>query len=238
MESVKEVKDALSARSRTATLDELRSEGRKRVRLIKAEHVAAMITEAVHSAIEQSGLIPKEEVDRLVESSRKEFKDILHEREQEAQAAHDLKEQYAEQQVELERLQGDLAAAQQELEQLRAAPAPSSGSPEMMMMMMQELSSLKASMMVKDQQPAAAGGPDLTAALEKLSGTLNDRLETLGRKMGISGAVEGDAVKFDGLFRDDDKPLESNLDNVQVKQKAGGGIAANLARLKKLKGGG
>lgn len=235
MESVKEVKDALSAKSRTATLDELRSEGRKRVRLIKAEHVAAMITEAVHAAIEQSGLIPQDEVDRLVESSRKEFRDILREREQEARDAHELKERFEAQTEEIESLRAELAAIRQQ----PAAAAPVSGSPEMMMMMMQELANLKASMLVKDQQQPqpAAGGGDFAAALEKLSGTLNDRLENIGRKMGISGAVEGDAVDLGGLFRDDEKQLESNLDNVQIKQKAGGGIAANLARLKKLKGG-
>lgn len=237
MESVKDVKEALSARSRTATLDELRSEGRKRVRLIKAEHVAAMITEAVHAAIEQSGLIPQDEVDRLVEASRKEFRDILREREEEARAAHELREEHAAQREQIAELKQQLSAALQ----ARPTAAPASGSPEMMMMMMQELANLKASMLVKEQQaPAAAagGGGDFAAALEKLSGTLNDRLENIGRKMGISAAVEGDAVKFDGLFRDDGKQLESNLDNVQVKQKAGGGIAANLAKLKKLKGGG
>ena len=88
---------------------------------------------------------------------------------------------------------------------------------------------------------AAAGGiaatPDVTAALEKLAGSLNDRLEKLGKKMGISAAVEGGEVKFDGLFKSADKDLESNMGNVEVKQKAGGGIAANLAKLKKLKGG-
>lgn len=238
MESVKEVKDALSAKSRTATLDELRSEGRKRVRLIKAEHVASMITEAVHAAIEQSGLIPQEEVERLVESSRKEFRDILREREQEARDAHELKERFEAQAEEIASLRAELEAARQQPQSSPSA-TPASGSPEMMMMMMQELANLKASMLVKEQQPAAAaaGGGDFAAALEKLSGTLNDRLENIGRKMGISGAVEGDAIKLDGLFRDDEKQLESNLDNVQIKQKAGGGIAANLARLKKLKGG-
>ena len=74
METVKDVRDALSARSRTATLEQLASEGRKKVRLIKAEHVAAMIHAAVHSAIESSGLVSKEEADRLVERSRSEFK--------------------------------------------------------------------------------------------------------------------------------------------------------------------
>ena len=84
---------------------------------------------------------------------------------------------------------------------------------------------------------AVAGTPDLTAALEKLAGSLNDRLEKLGKKMGISAAVEAGEVKFDGLFKDSDKALESNMKNVELKQKSGGGIAANLAKLKKLKGG-
>jgi hypothetical protein len=57
--------------------------------------------------------------------------------------------------------------------------------------------------------------------------------------MGVSSAVESDApVDFGGLFKDSDKALESNIDNIEVKQKAGAGIAGNLARLKKLKGGG
>ena len=85
MESVNEIKEALSQRSRTATLDELRGEGRKRVRLIRAEHVAQMISEAVHTAVDQSGLVSPEEVDQLVAKSRAEFKNILKEREQEAQ---------------------------------------------------------------------------------------------------------------------------------------------------------
>jgi len=57
--------------------------------------------------------------------------------------------------------------------------------------------------------------------------------------MGVSGAVESDSpIDFGGMFKDTGKTLESNMDNIEVKQKAGGGIAANLARLKKLKGGG
>ena len=85
--------------------------------------------------------------------------------------------------------------------------------------------------------PKSTGASPPTAALEKLAGSLNDRLEKLGKKMGISAAVEGEEVKFDGLFKDTGKTLESNMENIQVKKKAGGGIAANLERLKKLKGG-
>jgi hypothetical protein len=263
MESVNDIKEALSARSRTATLDELRSEGRKRVRLIRAEHVAQMISDAVHSAIEQSGLLAPEAVEGLVEKSRQEFRSILKEREQEVQRAREVEEQLAEREQELvalrqrceglaaslEATQAALAEREADLRAAAAAPAPAAPGPvaaatpaaagpssDVLLALVHEMANMKAGLM--QQQPAAAA-PDLTAALDKLAGTLNDRLETLGRKMGVSSAVGGDApVDFGGLFKTEDKGLESNMENIQVKQKAGGGIAANLAKLKKLKGGG
>ncbi|MBL9076125.1 MAG: hypothetical protein JNL08_01395 [Planctomycetes bacterium] len=245
MESVNDIKEALSARSRTATLDELRSEGRRRVRLVRAEQIAQMIQEAVHSAVEQSGLIAQEEVDALVEKSRIEFKSILREREAEVQKAHDVAEALAEREAELTELKARFAevsaALAQTRQQLAQAPAAGGGpSGDMVMSLMQEVANLKASMAHPAQpQVAAAGGGDFSAAIEKLTGTLNDRLEKLGKKMGVSAAVESDApVDFGGLFRDADKQIESNMANIEVKQKSGGGIAGNLARLKKLKGGG
>ena len=272
MESVNQIKEALSARSRTATLDELRSEGRKRVRLIRAEHVAQMVTEAVHAAIEHSGLLEQTEVDRLIDKSRQEFHEILREREREVQHAHEVEEQLEAKDAELGELKArfgeltrSLAATRVELEQVRNElevarnlPAPSappplppqpmapSGMPtDLLLSLMQEMATLKANMnLQRGPQPAAAATaaapvPDFSAAIEKLAGSLNDRLETLGKKLGVSSAVGGDApLDFGGLFRDADKGLESNMENIQVKQQAGGGIAANLARLKKLKGGG
>lgn len=282
MESVNEIKEALSARSRTATLDELASEGRKRVRLIRAEHVAAMISEAVHAAIEHSGLIAPEEVEKLVEKSRVEFRSILKEREQELQRAHDNEKALEMREGELNELRQRFAAlsdalttTRRELEEARAeseamrehvqnlraqsvaapvaaaAPAPAAvPSSDLLMSMVQEMANLKANLMNVQAQRAAApaspapaapapAAPDFSAAFEKLAGSLNDRLEKLGKKMGVSAAVAGDQpVDFGGLFKDEGKQLESNMDNIEVKQKAGGGIAANLARLKKLKGGG
>ena len=79
MESVTKIKEELSARSRTATLDQLASEGRKRVRLVRAEHIAQMISEAVHSAVEQSGLLDQQEVDRLVEQYARNEPPVLRE---------------------------------------------------------------------------------------------------------------------------------------------------------------
>ncbi len=125
------------------------------------------------------------------------------------------------------------------------APAPATAGPstDLLLSLVSEMATLKANLLNQQAQErapvAAAGGTDVSAAIEKLAGSLNDRLEKLGRKMGVSGAVESDApVDFGGMFKDTGKELESNMQNIEVKQKAGGGIAANLARLKKLKGGG
>lgn len=251
MESVNDIREALSARSRTATLDELRSEGRRRVRLVRAEHIAAMISEAVHSAIEQSGLIAQDEVDRLVDKSRQEFRTILKEREAEVQRAHDIEETLAERETELAELKQQFAAVSEalattrkQLEQASAAPAAAAAAPapsgDLVMSLMQEMANMKASLMQRETQPApAAGAADFSAAIEKLAGSLNDRLETIGKKMGVSAAVESDTpLDFSTLFADDGKSLESNMNNIEVKQKSAGGIAGNLARLKKLKGGG
>jgi len=285
MESVHQIQEALSARSRTATLDELRNEGRKRVRLIRAEHVAAMIAEAVHNAIEQSGLIAPEEAQGLVEKSRQEFRAILREREQEHQQAQATEEALAQREAELaerdamltelrtqlEQAEAALREAQAESYRLRAqfeslqdqfaslqeqqaqapapaptpapvaAPAAAAGpSTDLLLSLVQELATLKASVMAQQHAPVpVSAGTDVSAALEKLAGSLNDRLEILGKKMGVSAAVDGDApVDFSGMFKDAGGALESNMNNIEVKQKAGGGIAANLARLKKLKGGG
>ena len=87
-------------------------------------------------------------------------------------------------------------------------------------------------------QAAAPATGDLTAALDKMASTLNERLDTFGKKMGISSAVEAGDVNLEALFNTDTEEFESNMDDVEVKHTTGSGIAANLARLKKLKGGG
>ena len=106
-----------------------------------------------------------------------------------------------------------------------------------------EASIAAASVQAAPAAAAAAAAPapavDVSAAIEKLASSLNDRFEKLGKKMGISSAVGGDQpVDLGGLFKSADDGLESNMNTVETKQKSGGGIAANLARLKKLKGGG
>jgi len=250
MESIHDVKEAISARSRTATLDELRDRGREQVRVIRAEHIAEMISEAVQRTVEEAGLLPQEEVDALVERSREEFKDVVREREEQASEMEELRHRLDDSRSEVEILKARIAeleghAAPSGAGDPGAAAAGMGGAEAMVLKLMEEVATLKAQAgqggavpAATGAAPAAPGANDLTNALAQITGALNDRLDKFGRKMGISSAVEADDVKFDSLFSDADTAgIESNIDDVKVKQKKGGGIGANLERLKKLKGG-
>jgi membrane protein involved in colicin uptake len=310
MESPTDIKAALTTRARTATLDELRTEGKRRVRVVKADQITQMIEESVHRAVEQSGLLPASEVEKLVERSRVEFRALMKAREAEAERAQAMTDMLAAQEREVAELRRQLAAAkaaQQAAEEAlaasqaaQAAAAPAAAEAEeaaaqamaqaaahaqaeLLASLRDEMAGMKAALMAQPPvvaapgaasvvpfapAAAAAGAPavpgvaaaaasvqaapaaaaaaaapapavDVSAAIEKLASSLNDRFEKLGKKMGISSAVGGDQpVDLGGLFKSADDGLESNMNTVETKQKSGGGIAANLARLKKLKGGG
>lgn len=208
MDQVDQVKQALNASSQTTTVDELKAKGRTKVKVVKAEQIAAMIAEAVQRAVGDSGNLSKREHERLVERSREEFKSVIKQREEEILEARRAA-------AEADGLRLQLEAANQRADELRQ--------------------------LLDQQQRAPAGaGNDagaLAELLDKLSGTLNERLDKFGRKMGISSAVEAGDVKLDGLFNTDiAEGLESNMDDVQVKKQTGSGIASNLEKLKKLKG--
>lgn len=341
MDPILQVKEALAARSRTTTLEDLRSQGRRLVKVIRTEHIAAMVQEAVAKAVEASGAMSREEVDMLVERSQQEFKGVLAEREQQAaelervtaeaktlrkdteslreerdrlrgrceeaersaeksrqkmreatdEAGHlgaaleetkrerdalkarlaelenlgdpsqlgDLQETLGKvvaerdraaedlfrYQTEQHQMRSDLDRARSELEQAHArlaelesaAPASSGGGEaavalEIVGRLMQEVAELKAGMGGGSQADAG-----LAAMLEKLTGKIDERLDKLGRKMGVSSAVEAPDVKLGGLFaHDGGAQMESNVDSLQSKQTQGTGIRANLERLRKLKG--
>lgn len=236
MQSIVEVKEALEARATTASLDELRQQGRKQVRVIRAEHIAEMVAEAVHRAVENTGLVAPDEVSRLVAESRREFQDVVRERQREAERAQQMRER-------VEELEQEIETAHQQIRELTDALQAGGGGGDQsdaVTRLMHEVAMLKASMSTPAAPVAApAAGDALAAALDRITGTLNDRLESFGRKIGVSSAVEAADVKFDGLFKHaDDTKMESNMDTVQLKQKSGGGISANLEKLRKLKGGG
>ena len=124
MESPTDIKAALTTRARTATLDELRTEGKRRVRVVKADQITQMIEESVHRAVEQSGLLPASEVEKLVERSRVEFRALMKAREAEAERAQAMTDLLAAQEREVADLRRQLAAAkaaQQAAEEALAA---------------------------------------------------------------------------------------------------------------------
>jgi chromosome segregation ATPase len=113
MGSIQEVKQALSAKAMTASLDDLRSRGRNQVRIIRAEHVAQMVAEAVERALADSGLVPHEELERLVQKSQSEFSAVKAERQRDLDESHRLSEALREAQAVLT----DTEARSSELEQ-------------------------------------------------------------------------------------------------------------------------
>jgi len=311
MESHTDIKAALTTRARTVTLDELRTEGKRRVRVVKADQITQMIEESVHRAVEQSGLLPASEVEKLVERSRVEFRALMKTREAEAERSKAMTDLLATQEREVADLRRQLTAAKAALQaaeealaawqaaQTAAAPAAAEAEEaaaqamaqaaaqpaaqaqaELLASLRDEMAGMKAALMAQPpvvvaapgganvvpfaSAAAAAGAPavpgvaaaaasaqaapaaaaaapavDISAAIEKLANSLNDRFEKLGKKMGISSAVGNDQpVDLGRLFKSADAGLESNINTVETKQKSGGGIAANLARLKKLKGSG
>lgn len=342
MDSIRQVKAALAARSTTQSLEELQSQGRRRVKVIKAEHVASMIEESVQRSLADDHRIPQEDVDALVEKSRTEFATVVAERQAEHAALEEARRrvELLEQQVEtqeqdlteadtenatlqtrIKELESELAdagtnaliddsAAEQrteelnsqleqvqvqaadfqrevekaelrneslredvdrersrrtedvkerdaEIDRLRTRVSELEGrltsgsqqqqpqqndamSAQLMAAMMNELAGLKAQVGEQTQQAAAPQAPAFDpSVLDGLVNSMNDRLESFGKKMGISSAVEAENVDYSQMFaQSDDVELESNLDTMDVKAKAGTGIAANLDRLRKLKNGG
>ena len=79
MDSITDVKEALTAKSRVASLDELKGRGRKTVKVIRAEHIAEMMQEAVTKAVSGSGLMSRDEVDELVSRGQEEFRGVIRE---------------------------------------------------------------------------------------------------------------------------------------------------------------
>lgn len=329
-EKVINVREVLQQNSYTTTVDELRNRGKSKVRVINAEQISQLIEEAVNRVVSTSGGMGREEVKKLVDRSREEFKRLLAEREKELnehrerlrlldQAREDLTKSTAEierlrvveselrkqaesssgqvaelkatakvaglseaDRAEMERLRraenealrekegvsAQLAEARRAEAQARAekeallvqmgelkqaaaamqaqpaaAPAPApTASPEMMEMLKtlaSELGSVKAGLKEVATRPAetGAGGTADKAVADKMaefSKDLAERLDRIGKKVGISSGSEAGEVVLDNIFNNQET-LESNMENVEVKERRGSGIGGALERIKNLR---
>jgi hypothetical protein len=232
MEAEIDVLAALEATAKQASLESLAKSGKKNFRVIRGRDVAHMVQEAVQRALASSEWIAPEKVAALKAEAEREFAEV----ESERQAEH---RRTAELERELERLRGRIA----ELESPSGRPASGDTATAVMMMrMMEELHTLR------QQVPSTAGGMPAQATgnvetlldkkLQQIVGSLDDRLDKLGRKMGISTAIDTASVDFAGLVNKtvaESDNLESNVDNVGTEKRDSAGIGANLDRIKKLR---
>lgn len=259
MDQTAELVEALEARAREKSLAELERGGKSRVKVIRPSEIAGMIQEAVEKAISRSGYVPPEEVERLVQEGRAEFQGLLAQREEELERRSKETAELREAREKAALLEGEVGDLQARLEEAearkqdleerirelegqaggskeQAQPGMGGFNAELMMKLMGEIAELKAQ--VSSPQPAEAGGGEakIASMLEQVMNSLEGKIEKIGKKVGLHEAVEGEEVKLDGLFTDHgDEELENNLDTVQVKERSGAGIAANLERMKKLR---
>jgi len=240
----KEIGEALAARSKSTSLGELAGRGRERVNVIRASDIAGMITETVHRVVEDAGSLSEQDRASLVEHCKHEFHKVSSARKEEALHLRALQTELSQVRTQLAQEHARTLELEESLEAAQQQPAgydPEAA--ELMQQMMSDMAEMKASM----TQHAKEVVPDTTdlgsiegmdEALDKIASSLDQRLDQFGRKMGISSAVETHEIKLDSLFGDDEQlELESNIEDLQLKKNTGAGIAGNLERLKKLKGG-
>lgn len=240
----KEIGEALAARSTSTSLGELAGRGRERVQVIRASDIAAMVTETVCRVVEDAKALSEEDLAHLVARGKAEFHKVASAHQQEAGQLRELEAELSQVRTELAQEQARSMELEESLEDARRHPADHDpAAAEMMQRMMSDMAEMKASMTqhAEDafpEQTDLASIEGMDEALDKIASSLDERLDQLGRKMGISSAVEAQEIKLDSLFGDEEHlEMESNMEDLQLKKNTGAGIAGNLERLKKLKGG-
>ncbi len=255
MEPNIDVLATLEAKARKTTIEELQQRGRRQLKVIRASEISGMIQESIRKTLEASDLLPREQVDELVDRASAEFDELKEARIKEQHRTREIETKLSQVEQDLEEARQELEKAQAECEALRqqggapgAAPAgigDGGASAAVMMKMMEELMTLKAQ--VQQGTPGAQAAPaegdisGLEAQLSKIAGALDDKLDRFGKKMGLSSAVDTANVDFSKLADralEESAKLESNVDDVEIEKRKGAGIMGNLDKIRKMRGGG
>ncbi|HET6203440.1 MAG TPA: hypothetical protein VFI25_11640 [Planctomycetota bacterium] len=221
------VRDVLEKNSYTATLEDLKSKGRTQVRVVRADQIAAMIEEAVLRILGERK--SPEEVEALVGRSKDEFRHILDERERELASQRDRL-------GEFERIRAEHSVLKAENERLRGGEAPGALA-DLLGRLQTEMVAVRESLAGGTRPAGAAGGPgeeEVNKKLDALARAMNDRLDRIGRKVGVASVVEEEPVQLGAIFASQPE-LESNLDNVEIKEQRAGGIAGAVERARSLR---
>jgi len=251
MENAKllDVREVLRRNSYTTSLSDLMRRGRDRVRVVHANQIAALIEEAVYRILGDRG--GEGEVAEAVERTRAEFDELLEQRARElAEARAALKDvdrtraALANLEQECDRLREAESRAQEECDALRQALE--SGSPgagassgsllQMVSRLHEELSGIRSSLGGAKGAAGEAQAPtgDIEKKIEAIASRLGDRLDRIGRKVGVSSAVEVDPAVLDRMFENEPE-LESNLENLQMHEERGGDVSDAVEKARNLR---
>ncbi|MBL8896743.1 MAG: hypothetical protein JNM84_03910 [Planctomycetes bacterium] len=136
----------------------------------------------------------------------------------------------------LQRERADLESQRHEMgSQQNALRGAEAASNQAMSTILAELRQLKDT--VEKAPPAAAQAPAMDASkmMESLGEAMEKKLDKLGRKLGMSSGPEvGSGISFDGLFASSSS-MESNLGQVEVKERESGSIQDAVARMKAMR---
>jgi chromosome segregation ATPase len=177
-EKVIDVRGVLERNCTTTSVDELRSQGRSRVKVINAKQISALIEEAVARAIESRR--GSADTNALIEASRAEFQKLVAEREQElreVRAAMDAIEREREalrlEVAEKQALEDTVQRAREELQRVLGSPA------------LEDLEQVLRGFTERERSEEAQRAEALTRELEEMEGQsreLAQRLEQTARE--------------------------------------------------------
>lgn len=227
-EKVIDVRGVLERNCTTTSVDELRSQGRSRVKVINAKQISALIEEAVARAIESGR--GSADTNALIDASRAEFQKLVAEREQELRelrAAMDAIEREREalrlEVAEKQALEDTVQRAREELQRVLGSPA------------LEDLEQVLRGFTERERSEEAQRAEALTRELEELEGQsreLAQRLEQTARERdeALRGKARAEA-ELESARREPDALREKLLELDRQGQATRGAEAASSAAM-------
>ena len=246
------VQDAIRQSATDVDLDELSRRGLRKVKVLDKQTVFRLIDEAVNRVVEERlAAATAQEREQIQTEAKNEFQRLVKERQQQLTDHVEQKVQAAQAEAEA----AARAAAQQEMQQKAQVleeyqarirelesqvekgnvPGTAGVDPTMLSAMIREAVAEAA-----PAAPAAPTGQSEIAALQQSIETLAHKVSQSGGGGGSSKSIEPPSEEaleafFSRASSADD--VESNINNVEVKNAKANGVNKNLAKLRSLKKG-
>ncbi len=191
--ALKGIGDVIKAHTTEKSLDELRAQGKKRVRVVSGQRVMEIIQAIVDDTIDREvGEIAKRDRDRIVGDTRERFSRVLKMQTGLEQTVAELRSELRETDLERERLKADKGFLEQQVESARKA----AGEPEAVSRLGKDIDRLRESVEEIHRRVSTADEAAIGRAIERLT----TRDEQNARRL----ATELDDVRkrIDGVARD------------------------------------